>query len=124
MSVSIKSKPKLWKSIKEKYIKGSKGGLPGTNSARKMQMAVKEYKKRGGGYIGKVSPKNSMKKWTKEDWGYISKTNKGRYLPKKVRMSLTPTEKKRENRRKGTKKGERIKYSESLKRKMRKLNIF
>lgn len=124
MSIAIKSKPKLWKSIKEKYIRGSKGGLPNTNSARKMQMAVQEYKRRGGGYIGKKSPKNSMKKWTKEEWGYISPFNKGRYLPKKVRKALTPSEKKLENRRKGSKKGQRIKYSESLKKKMRKLNIF
>lgn len=127
MSIAVKSNPKLWKQIKEKFIKGNKGGLPGTNSARKMQMAVQEYKKRGGGYIGKLSAKNSMKKWTKEEWGYISpnkKSQRGRYLPRKVRMSLTSSEKKRENRKKGSKKGMRIKYSESVKRKMRKLNIF
>lgn len=124
MSISIKSNPTLWEKIKKKYIRGNKGGLPGTNSARKMQMAVKEYKQKGGKYLGKISPKNSMRKWTREDWGYISGNKRGRYLPRKVRLSLTPEEKKRENRRKGTKKGVRIRYSESLKKKMRKLKIF
>ena len=39
----------------------------------------------------------SLKKWTDEDWDYVSKGDKkkpkskrGRYLPKRVRESLTP----------------------------------
>lgn len=37
----------------------------GKFSARAMQYAVKLYKKRGGGYIGAKSEKNSLVKWTK-----------------------------------------------------------
>lgn len=125
MSISIKSNPRLWNSIKQKFIRGSKGGIPGKNSARKMQMAVKEYKKRGGKYVGSKSRSNSMVKWTREDWGYInSKKKSGRYLPKKVRLSLSKREKSRENRKKGSRKGKKIKYSPSVLNKMRKLGIF
>ena len=38
----------------------------------------------------------SLKKWTKQDWGYITKSDskkprkkRGRYLPKSVRANLT-----------------------------------
>jgi hypothetical protein len=43
-------KPTMRKAIVKKFIAGSKGGSPGQNSARKMQLAAKEYKARGGGY--------------------------------------------------------------------------
>ena len=49
----------------------------------------------------------SLKKWTKQDWDYVSKKDKkkpkskrGRYLPKSVRESLTPAQKAAENRKK------------------------
>jgi hypothetical protein len=76
-------------------------------------------------------------KWTKEDWGYIKDLKKskrvsrvksiskkspyGRYLPKKVRDSLTPAEKRIENRKKGTKHGEWVPYSKSVARKVSKV---
>ncbi len=44
------TKPGMRKAIVKKFIAGSKGGSPGQNSARKMQLAAKEYKARGGGY--------------------------------------------------------------------------
>jgi len=43
-------KPALRKAIVKKWIAGNKGGSAGQNSARKMQLAAKEYKARGGGY--------------------------------------------------------------------------
>jgi len=43
-------KPAMRKAIVKKWIAGSKGGPAGKISARKMQLAAKEYKARGGGY--------------------------------------------------------------------------
>jgi len=127
-SIAVKTNPKLWEEIKNKVIKGSKGGPPGKSSARKMQIAVYEYKKRGGGYKGKKSSRNSLVKWTKEKWDYISSKGRisktGRYLPEKVRKSLSPAEKKRENRLKGSRRGKWVKYSPSVTRKMRQAKVF
>ena len=126
-TIAIKSNPKLWEEVKNKVIRGSKGGPPGKSSARKMQIAVAEYKARGGGYKGKKSPRNSLVKWTKEKWDYISpkgrKSRSGRYLPEKVRKTLSPSEKKRENRLKGSRRGKWVRYSPSVTRKMRKAGI-
>ena len=71
----------------------------------------------------------SLKKWTKQKWDYISKSDKkkpkskrGRYLPKSVRTSLTPAQRAYENRKKrrATKTGkQRASYSKSVRRKMR-----
>ena len=44
------TKPSLRASIYKKILAGNKGGKPGQNSARKMQMVAKEYKAKGGGY--------------------------------------------------------------------------
>lgn len=35
----------------------------------------------------------SLKKWTRQKWGYTGKKGKSRYLPKAVRDSLTPAQK-------------------------------
>lgn len=79
----------------------------GKFSARAMQYAVKLYKERGGGYIGKKSDQNSLVKWTKEDWGYTGESLHSRYLPKKAREHLTVGEKIATDRakNKGTKQG-------------------
>lgn len=44
------TKPTMRKAIFERIKAGSKGGGPGQNSGRKMQMVAKEYKAKGGGY--------------------------------------------------------------------------
>ena len=74
------------------------------------------------------APQRSLKKWTKQDWGYISKGDskkprrkRGRYLPKSVRKSLTKSQKAYENRkkRKASAKGkQRASYSKSVRRKV------
>lgn len=116
--------PKLWKQIKEKWHNGSKGGKAGQWNARKAQLAVKEYKSKGGKYkTRRKSSKNSLVKWTKEDWGYINSKKGNRYLPLSVRKKLTDKEKKRENARKrrATKKGkQRASYSKSVLKKFNK----
>tara|TARA_B100000073_G_scaffold308748_1_gene279978 strand:- start:1262 stop:1507 length:246 start_codon:yes stop_codon:yes gene_type:complete len=71
----------------------------------------------------------SLKKWTRQKWGYVTKSDskkprskRGRYLPKAVRESLTKSQKAYTNRqkRKANRKGkQRAKYSKSVARKVR-----
>ena len=71
----------------------------------------------------------SLKKWTKQKWDYVTKSDskkprskRGRYLPKAVRASLTKGQKAYTNRqkRKANKKGkQRARYSKSVARKVR-----
>ena len=125
--IAVKSNPKLWESIKKKVIAGSKGGPSGKWSARKAQISVAEYKRRGGKYVGKKSRKNSLTKWSREKWDYINpksrKSKKGRYLPEVVRKSLTSREKRIENRRKGSRRGKWVSYSPSVSKKFKKYKI-
>ena len=75
---SKKTDPKLWEKVKEDVTAGDKGGRPGQWSARKAQMAVQEYKKEGGGYIGPKSENNALAKWTDENRGTKSGMNRDR----------------------------------------------
>ena len=103
--------PELWEQVKEEITKGGKGGRKGEWSARKAQLAVQEYKKRGGGYQGGKSKDNSLRQWTEEDWGTKSGRKSietgERYLPKAARKALSDDEYARTTRkkRKDTKKG-------------------
>jgi hypothetical protein len=47
MSTAKKTKPGLWKDVVSQVKSGGKGGDPGEWSARKAQLAVAIYKKRG-----------------------------------------------------------------------------
>tara|TARA_Y100001937_G_scaffold72951_1_gene99215 strand:+ start:391 stop:783 length:393 start_codon:yes stop_codon:yes gene_type:complete len=124
-----RTKPKLWKGIVARVKAGSKGGRRGVWTARKAQLATARYKKAGGGYRGRKSASNSLAKWSKQDWGYVSKRDakkprakRGRYLPKKVRESLTKGQKAYTNRKKreATKKGRtRASYTKRVARKVR-----
>ena len=106
-----KTDPKLWETVKADVTKSDKGGKPGQWSARKAQLASAEYKKEGGGYVGKKTADNHLQQWTDEEWGTKSGKESGktgeRYLPKKARARLTDTEyaastaKKRADTRKG-----------------------
>jgi hypothetical protein len=100
--VSKRDNEQLWDDCKAEAI-----SQMGKFSARAMQYAVKLYKERGGGYIGKKSDQNSLVKWTKEDWGYTGEPLHSRYLPKKARLHLTVGEKIATDRakNKGTKEG-------------------
>lgn len=88
--------PKLWERVKSEITNSERGGEKGQWSARKAQLAVQEYKRRGGGYSGGKRSDNSLKKWTEEDWGTRSgqkSTETGeRYLPKKAREALSKGE--------------------------------
>jgi hypothetical protein len=113
----------LWERVKQIVKKSPKGGKTGTWSARKAQMAVALYKKKGGGYKGAKKSCNSLVKWTREDWGYITPNHKkyGRYLPRKVREQLSPRERQIENRKKSLKHGVRVPYSKSVSKKVSKV---
>jgi hypothetical protein len=91
--------PKLWEKVKKRVTAGSKGGEKGEWSARKAQLAVAEYKKAGGGYVGEKSRDNSLSEWTEEEWDTKSGGKSGdtgeRYLPKKAREALSDDEYKR-----------------------------
>lgn len=104
MSIAKRKNPKLWEKSKEKAIKK----MGGKFSARAMQYAVKLYKEAGGKYIGPKRADNDLRKWTKEDWGYVGEKNKSRYLPKGARQNLTRGEKAATSRAKneGTREGE------------------
>lgn len=119
---AVRNNPKLWERVVAEIKAGDKAGPAGTWNARKAQLAVAIYKKRGGGYRGRKSRDNSLGIWTREDWGYIDGKPGNRYLPSKVRERLTPKEKAAENARKkrATSAGkQRASYSEDLKGKFR-----
>lgn len=106
-----KTDPALWETVKDEITAGAKGGKKGQWSARKAQLAVAEYRKRGGDYVGARDADNSLHQWTQEDWGTKSGKESGetgeRYLPKAAREALSDedyrrtTAKKRADSRKG-----------------------
>jgi len=71
----------------------------------------------------------SLKKWTQQKWGYLSKgdekkpkKDRGRYLPQSVRASLSPGQKSAENRKKraASRSGRvKAKYSKDVAKKVR-----
>ncbi len=122
-----KKNPSLWKRIVARIKAGSKGGKPGQWSARKAQLAVAAYKKEGGGYKGKKSQSNSLRKWTKQKWrtksGKRSSETGERYLPEKAIKALSPKEYAATSRAKraGSKKGKQfVKQPKSIAKKVAK----
>lgn len=125
-NVAKRRNPRLWEEIQRKWKKGNKGGVAGQWNARKAQLAVQEYKRKGGLYIGPKQRTNSLVKWTKEDWGYIDDKPGNRYLPLTVRKTLTPREKRKTNmqKRKATQQGKQYAaYDKSILKKMRRFSI-
>ncbi len=96
MSTARRTDPKLWKSVVASVKRGAKGGRPGQWSARKAQIAVRLYKKKGGRYRGKKRRDNSLAKWTRQRWrtrsGRPSLETGERYLPAKAIRSLSAAE--------------------------------
>lgn len=88
--------PALWEAVKAEVTAGDKGGDAGEWSARKAQLAVAEYKKRGGGYLGEKAEDNHLARWTREDWGTRSGKDSAdsgeRYLSREAREALTDEE--------------------------------
>jgi hypothetical protein len=94
----------LWSRVKNEVQRGSKGGHPGQWSARKAQLAVKLYKDRGGRFKGPRSSKNSLHRWTVQNWmtksGLPSLLTGERYLPEKAIKKLSSSEYARTTRKK------------------------
>jgi hypothetical protein len=92
MATAKKTSPGKWVKAKAQ----AKAKMGGKHSARAMQLAVKLYKKMGGGYSGAKSSSNSLSKWTKQDWRTKSGKPSGetgeRYLPKKAIKKLSASE--------------------------------
>ena len=79
MATAKKTNPALWAKAKSQ----AKARMGGKHSARAMQLAVKIYKKAGGGYRGSKSGKNKLSKWSKQKWRTSSgkkSEGKRRYL--------------------------------------------
>ena len=92
-AVAKKTDPAKWERAKS----DAKAKMGGKHSARAMQLATKLYKERGGGYSGKKSKSNKLKKWTGQKWEYSGGDKpgaggKGVYLPKKKIAKLKSTE--------------------------------
>jgi hypothetical protein len=68
--IATKTNPSLWSRCKSE----AKSRMGGKHSARAMQLALKLYKQRGGGFRGPkpTAKTNKMKKWTKQKWMYLS----------------------------------------------------
>ena len=73
--------------------------------------------------MAKTDSQRSLTRWGDQDWGYVTrgdekkpKSKRGRYLPKKVRRSLTASQKAATNRkkRKAGGVGSRAKYSKKV----------
>ena len=90
--------PALRERLKKKIKAGDKGGKKGQWSARKAQLLVKAYEKRGGGYTApKDEDQQHLSEWTAQEWQTRdgeSKARSGgttkRYLPKQAWEALTP----------------------------------
>lgn len=93
MSVSVKADPELWEDIKRELKNDNNGKW----NARLSQQLTRRYKaemeKRGKKpFVGPKRADNSLAKWTKQKWQYITPESK-RYLPEKVIAGLSPSEK-------------------------------
>lgn len=127
MSDAKKTDPALWEKVKDEVTRSDKGGDPGQWSARKAQMAVQQYKKRGGGYAedGPDQDETDLHAWTEEDWGTKSGATSGssgeRYLPKKARMLLTEDEYARSTRKKRSGSGQYVDQPKDVEEKVSKL---
>jgi hypothetical protein len=107
MSIAHKADPALWERSKARAC--TEAGLC-DHSARKMQWAVRDYKSRGGKYVGSKSPRNKMRKWTRERWRtHSGKASRGRlrYLPDAAWQRLSKDQVRRTNaaKRKGSARG-------------------
>lgn len=93
---ALRTDPELWEAVKRDVTRGSKGGRAGQWSARKAQIAVQEYKRRGGAYADRKTRDNNLTQWTREEWGTRSggrsRDTGERYLPERVLEALSDEE--------------------------------
>jgi len=101
------TKPDLRRKLKRDLTDNDKGGRPGQWSARKAQLLVQEYERRGGGYkkAKKDNDAKSLERWTEQNWqtadgsAYADDgTRMKRYLPENAWDLLSDEEKERAKR--------------------------
>lgn len=113
----------LWEKVKAEVTASDKGGRAGQWSARKAQMAVQEYRRRGGGYdsSGARQEDTHLHQWTEEEWctrsGKESLESGERYLPRQVRLLLTEEEYARSTRDKQSADGQFSEQPEDIRKK-------
>lgn len=122
------TKPALRERIKNRILRGSKGGRAGQWSARKAQLVAAAYRKAGGGYKGgRGTAQKHLKKWTKEAWTTADgeparrQGTMHRYLPKKAWAKLAPAQRRATDRKKvaGSRKGRQFVANTAAARKSR-----
>ena len=89
--------PRLWDSSKERACSV---GRMCAHSARKMQWAVRDYKRRGGEYTSPKRSSNNLVRWTKQRWrthGGTPSNGVRRYLPDAAWSRLSPDQVRRTN---------------------------
>lgn len=123
-STARRTHPKLWEKSKKR---GCTVARMCRHSARKMQWAVRDYTRRGGGYTGpKRASSNSLARWTKQRWRtHSGKPSAGlrRYLPDAAWSRLSPDQIRRTNasKRRGFRTGRQwVKQPEDVVRALRK----
>ena len=125
--------PALRARLKRQLERSAKGGRPGQWSARKSQLLVKEYERRGGGYRGpKDRYARSLERWTAQDWQTQHRSRRARdrggmarYLPREAWRRLSPAERREaeESKRRADRRGaSRVSWPPAVKRVMRELD--
>ena len=98
-AVAKKLDPALWQQSKRRACTHAKLCL---HSARKMQWAVRDYKRRGGRYASRSrSRSNRLARWSRQKWRTHDGTpsrGKKRYLPDAAWRTLSPDQIRRTNR--------------------------
>lgn len=125
------TKPDLRRKLKQEIEESERGGKPGEWSARKSQLLVQEYEKKGGGYKKdkKDEDAKSLEEWGEQEWQTvdgkkaIQEDKTKRYLPKAVWERLSEEEKKaaEESKKKASKDGQQfVDWTPAIKRAMAK----
>ncbi len=124
------SDPALRERLKADIRAGSKGGDPGTWSARKSQLLTLAYQKAGGGYLQAHpnSKQRSLHQWSEQDWQTVDggparrAGGTSRYLPAAAWDALTPEQQKATNvkKRAASKAGQRVVANTAAARRARK----
>ena len=114
----VYTEPELRKRIKNKIMRGAKGGRPGQWSARKAQLVASEYRKEGGDYVNDRHSVQAehLRNWTSEQWttsdGRLARRGKltARYLPSSAWSKLSSGQKRATNRKKtvGSRRGKQF----------------
>lgn len=100
-----RNNPELWEKIKTNILNKEIVGTKAHQwSARKAQLAVKEYIKDGGGYLTPKDPHNSLVQWSHQKWktksGLPSNVTHERYLPERAINALSDEEYKKSSEKK------------------------